>query len=639
MKIILLGGSGTLGKELQKLNSDIFCPTHSHVDITYEGRVLEYLKMYRPDIVINAAAVLNNTPEEKAISTNIIGAANVALACIKLGIRLVYISTDYVYPGDKGNYFETDPLQPFNFYAWSKLGGECSSRGVKNHLIIRTSFGKSEFPYPHAFEDKWSSKDYVDRIAPMILEASLSDLTGVLNLGTERKTLFEYAKERNPNIFPIKVSESQFSSPKDTSLNLQKWTDFKTDSSVKLHTNCRVCGSSHLTKYLDLGNLPLVNNLANTKQEALDKERFPLQIMFCEQCGLSQLSVVIKPEKLYSYYTYRSSVNGGYVKHCKRMSDSLKLKGYLDSTSFVIDIAGNDGTLLKQFRQNSGCRILNVDPAKNLTEIAISEGIPSICDFWGTKLVKDLPEKADVITATNVFAHCDDITDFLQAVKLALKPKGVLVLEFPYLIDFIENLEFDTTYHEHLSYMSITPLKALCDKTGLKIVDVEKQEIHGGTVRVIISHNLASFQEFSRVMDFIFNEYNKGYNKVGKYKYWEVAINNLLIDLSSNLYHLKKEGYKIAAFAASAKGNTLLNSARKGSNTIDYIVDQTPEKIGKFSPGTGIPILDITELTQNPPDFLLILAWNFLDEIIDKCRKNGYKGKFIVPIPKFKIID
>lgn len=640
-KVVLFGASGTLGAELQKLNSELICPTHSHVDVTHEGRVMEYLKLHRPEMVINAAAALDNFPPEKAISTNIIGTANIALACIKLNIRLVYISSDYIYP-DGGDSKETDPVFPFNLYSWSKLGGECATKCADNHLIIRTSFGKTEFPYSHAFSDKCSSKGYVDQIAPMIMEAALSDLTGVLNIGTDKKTLFEYAKERNPNVLPIKIADSGFSSPKDTSLNLQKWTDFKTNSSVKLHKNCRVCGSSFLTKYLDLGSLPLVNNLANTKQEALEKERFPLQIMFCEECGLSQLSVVVSPEKLYSYYTYRSGVNGGYVKHCKAMCDSLKLKGYLDSSSFVIDIAGNDGTLLKQFKENVGCEVLNIDPAVNLAEVAINNGIPTWSVFWGLEAAKILElkgDKADVITATNVFAHCDDIKGFIQGVKLVLKPNGVLILEFPYLIDFIENLEFDTTYHEHLSYMSISPLDKLCRSLGMCVVDVEKQDIHGGTVRVTIRHDKHFKLVNYRTVEFFRKEETLGFLNNEKYLNWSSSVNALISDLRFNLLYLRAHGHKIAGFGGSAKGNTLLNSVKIDTTVMDYILDETPEKIGKFSPGTGIPIVSTDKLISNPPDYLVILAWNFKEALMEKARNLGFKGRFIVPIPKFEIID
>lgn len=648
MKILLIGGSGTLGKELQKLNAKIICPVHALVDITDADRVEEYIRMQKPDMVINAAAVLDNrilekTPE-KAISTNIIGAANIANACIKYNIRLVYISTDYIYKGDRGNYKETDEILPFNFYAWTKLGGECSTQGVKNHLIIRVSFGKTEFSYPQSFVDKWSSKDYVDVIAPLIYEASISPLTGILNLGTDRKTLFSHASERNPDVKPVKLADTCFFTPYDTSFNLQKWIDYKSSKSiVKTHDKCRACGSYNLVKYLDLGLMPLPNNLETSSLSAKAVERFPLQVMFCSECALSQLSVVIDPSKLFSYYTYRSSINGGYITHCRKMVQDLKSKHLVHSKSFVVDIAGNDGALLKQFKEELGpeLKVLNIDPANNLVAIAEAQGIESVADFWSKELAEKVEKsygKADVITATNVFAHVDDIKGFIEAANLLLKEDGVLVLECPYLIDFIENIEFDTIYHEHLSYISIRPIVRLCGTIGMKVINVEKQNIHGGTVRITIARKNSIRGVDYNLFDFYEREEIEGYDKEEVYLKWSRNVNKTIEQFSNGLMSLKKQGKKISAFAASAKGNTLLNSAIINTDIVDYIVDETPEKIGKFSPGTGIPIVHKQELVKSPPDYLIILSWNFSDEIMKKARETGFKGKFIIPIPEFQII-
>lgn len=651
MKIVLFGGSGTLGKELKKIDPFLISPTHGQVDITDINAVLQFIEQEKPDIVINSAAIIDNRVleynPEQAISTNIIGAANTANACIRLGIRLVYISTDYVYHGDRGNYLETDDILPFNFYAWTKLGGESSAVGVKNHLIIRTSFGKSEFAYPQAFIDKWSSKDYADVIAPLIYDAAISPLTGVLNIGTERKTLFSHARERNDKVKPVKLADTNFFTPYDTSLNLQKWINYKSEKSIsKNHNLCRVCGSANLKKYLDLGLMPLANNLEITSLRAKEKERFPLQVMFCEDCGLSQLSVVIDPEKMFSYYTYESAINAGYVTHCYEMCLALQKRYLKDDGIFHIDIAGNDGTLLlqaiKAYREwgNDGYKVLNVDPATNLTAIAEQKGIESISDFWSLELAKkiiDTHGQASLITATNVFAHVDNVKEFLQAVKLTLRVDGILVLEFPYLVDFIEGVEFDTIYFEHLSYFSVLPLNRICGDLGLKITNVEKQTIHGGTIRVTITDQNSSIPVEQAVFDYVDSEFKNGYAELKKYSKWSESVNNLVETFSNNILKLKKEGYKIAAFAASAKGNTLLNSARINTDLIDFIADETPSKIGKFSPGTGIPIVNKQEILKTNPDYIVILSWNFSDEIIAKLDKLGFKGKFIIPVPEWKI--
>lgn len=647
-KIIIFGAYGSLGTELQKLNPDLICPKKSEVDIRNEKEVRYFIKSHKADIVINAAAVIDNrvleTRPAKAINTNIIGAANIAAICIEDNIRYVYISSDYIYKGDRGNYSETDEILPFNFYAWSKLGGECSAHGVKNHLIIRTSFGKNEFAYPKAFIDKWSSKDYVDRIAPLIYEAALSPLTGVLNLGTDRKTLFAHAKERNPEVEPVKVSETSFFSPHDTSLNLQKWINFKSEKSIaKPHTECRICGSKKLTKYLDLGLMPLANNLETTSQAAKSKERFPLQVMFCEDCGLSQLSVVIDPGAMFSNYVYRSGINSGYITHCQKMAVSLQNYFNLSESSFMIDIAGNDGTLLKQFKaQIPGIKVLNVDPASNLVAIAEMDGVPSIAEFWGLELADEIIEKygyADLITATNVFAHVDRVKEFIQAAKKVLSSDGVLVIECPYLIDYIQEKEYNQTYFEHLSTMSIRPINRLCYQFNMKIIDISKHDIHGGTIRVMIANDASDYPIQDSVTKFIDMEMQGGFADLPTYEGWGNTIKKTIEIISENLVNLKKEGKSIIGIGASAKGNTLLNASGIDTAIIDAIIDDTPNKIGQYSPGTGIPIVQRRYLANNNPDYILILAENFKDKLMEIARGEGFKGQFILALPEFKIID
>lgn len=654
MKILLIGGSGMLGTELLKINPNIIHPTRKGLDIA-KGDAGFYIGQTNPDIVILAAAVTDNREVEKnptkALDVNIIGSTNVAIACMARGIRLIYISTDYVYPGDHGNYRESDPLQPFNLYAWTKLGGECAVKAVPNHLIIRTSFGKNEFPYKQAFIDKWTSKDYVDKIAPLIYEAALSPLTGVVNIGTERKTLYAHAIERaKDSITPIKISESSFNTPYDTSLNLQKWMDYESSESiVKPHLECRVCGSKDMSKYLDLGLMPMANNLEFTAASAKEKERYPLQVLFCNNCALSQLSVVINPEKMFSNYVYRSSVNGGYIKHCEAMAKTLVCSDYgiragIGGTEcFHIDIAGNDGALLRVFKEMFRHQVLNVDPASNLTAIAEQSGIPSRTDFWSTDLAHTIVERfgrwATLITATNVFAHLDHIHDFLKGCKIALEPNGILVIENPYLIDFIENMEFDTVYHEHVTYWSLIPMLSACYDNGLKVIDVEKQNIHGGTMRYVIAQIDSGHEISQRVEDLEKLERSKGYDKFETYASWSDQVKVSIDEFGRELLKLKKAGNTIAAFAASAKGATLLCSARITTDIVDYIADQTPEKIGKFQPGTGIPIVGIEMIEKAKPDYIVILSWNFQAEIIGKIKAIGYKGKYIVPIPNFRIID
>ncbi len=644
MQILLTGGSGLLGTELRKVKADFLAPPRSELDITDAQAVAGYVAVCKPDVILHAAAMTSNreveADPEAGDKVNIDGTENLAQACDGTRIRLVYISTDYVYKGDTGNYSETDEVAPFNRYAVTKLAGEAAVARVQNHLIIRTSFGASEFAYPDAYSDKWSSKEYVDVIAPKILAATLSPLTGVLNLGGERRSMYEYAIERNPAVNEIERGDSPHRSPADTSLNLDRWNAYVAgEGIVRAVTHCRVCGSESLVKYLDLGMLPLANNLAATAEEAVGMERFPMQVMLCQECSLSQLSVVIDPDVLFSHYTYRSSINKGYVRHCRDMARAVKGPLQIEPGDLVVDIAGNDGALLVEFRDELGVRVVNVDPAGNISTIAESRGITTINKFWSRDVAQEILDSAGrpkLITATNVFAHVDDIRSFLAASRYCLHEEGALMLEFPYGMDMIENSEFDTIYFEHLSYVLIGPVTRLAATEGMQVFDVQKQAIHGGTVRVFLGLD-AAHEIKPSVDEFLVREEEGGYRDIAKYRKWNGQIDALIVDLRMQLGLLKADGAKIAAFAASAKGNTLMNACRLDAETIDYIVDDTPEKIGRFSPGTGIPIVDRSVLDDDPPDYLLILSWNFAREIIGNTA--GYAGQYIVPIPAFKVVE
>lgn len=403
----------------------------------------------------------------------------------------------------------------------------------------------------------------------------------------------------------------------------------------KTKTTCRVCGNENLKEYIDLGMLPLSNNLLDSPDDVA--ERYPLKVLLCEYCGLSQLSIVIDPSTLFSHYVYRSSINEGYRNHCRDMAKELKAAYGLNKDSFHIDIAGNDGALLHEFNQIVGCRVLNIDPAENMVPICEAKGIRQFTAFWGKEaaqhLINTLWPKADLITATNVFAHVDNVKEFIEAAAMVLKPTGVLILEFPYLIDFVDKGEFDTIYHEHLSYFGIKPIIRLLENSSLNVMRVEKQSIHGGSVRVHIGNG----EVHESVNQFVDNE--SGYNKIETYKEFIEKVNNTIASFRKGVKLLKLSGNKISAFAASAKGNTLLNCAGITNGEIDFIFDETQEKINKYSPGTGIMVVGLEDLEKESPDYLIVLSWNFLEDIIKKTREVGYKGRYIVGIPEFKIID
>ena len=405
----------------------------------------------------------------------------------------------------------------------------------------------------------------------------------------------------------------------------------------KKHTNCRVCNSNKLIKYLDLGLMPMANSLFNTEQEAKNAKRYPLELMFCDDCGLSQLSIVVDPSELYEYYTYRSSVNGGYVKHCRQMAKDLASKYNLNKESFHIDVAGNDGALLIEFQDEIGLKGLNVDPAKNLCDIAREKGVnsyPIFFNYANSEIILREQGKADLITATNVFAHVDNVKDFIDASKNLLSKDGVLVLEFPYLVDFIENNEFDTIYFEHLSYFSLIPIMRLCANSDMKIIDAEKKSIHGGTIRVSIAHENSKYEVNRSVSTYVNEEIKKGYNNIDVYLGWSDKVNEMIENLNLNLQAINGN---CIGFGASAKGNTLLNSSKIDNKLIKFIADETPEKIGKYSAGTGIKIVSKDVIKEDDSEFCLILAWNFKDELMAKLNPI-YKGKYLIPIPELVCI-
>lgn len=402
------------------------------------------------------------------------------------------------------------------------------------------------------------------------------------------------------------------------------------ESISKEHTRCRICNHEGLKPYLDLGLIPLANNLCDTKKEAIESERFPLKVALCEKCNLSQLTEVVDPKVLFSYYTYRSSVNQGYIEHCRQMALDLKDKYELSEKSFHIDIAGNDGTLLFEFKSILDHMVLNVDPAKNLCGVARTKGISSISDFWGIDTVEllDLQNSADLITATNVFAHLDNVTEFLETCKIALKKDGVLVIENPYWPLTMAGNQFDQVYFEHVSYWSIYPMVELCKKVGLHLNHFSLQEIHGGSMRYEIRKQ--SYPEFDLYVDNHPDLIDLQYLQD-----WGKSIEGIRDGIREGIASLSGS---IVGFAASAKGNTLLNYCGLNNTHIDFICDETPEKIGKFSPGTGIPIKGLDAIIEAQPDYILILSWNFEREIIAKLRPICPHSKFILPIPEFSIV-
>ena len=401
--------------------------------------------------------------------------------------------------------------------------------------------------------------------------------------------------------------------------------------------SCRVCGSKDLVSYLNLGDMPLANNLIYEK-EIKNEEKFPLDVLLCKACYFSQLSVVIDPKYMFSNYAYRSAISDSFKKHCQELADELN-KGFLKKGDLVVDIASNDGSLLDPFKK-MGNQVLGIEPAKNIAKIANDLDIETIAKYWSVDLalkVSKKYKKAKVITAFNVFAHVDDMHGFIEGAKALLDEDGFLIIESPHILKLIENTEFDTVYHEHLSYLSLKPLIKLVKSHGLKIAKVKTYDIHGGSIRMYIEHKGQNRSDGS-VQRLVAKERSAGLHGLKCYREFNRKVEKIKYDLVAKISDLKKQNKRISGFAASAKGNTLLNYCGIDYKTIDFIFDDTPEKQNKLTPGVHIPVISPKYILEKSPDYLVILAWNFADEIISKTKsfkKQG--GKYILPIPSLKI--
>jgi SAM-dependent methyltransferase len=372
---------------------------------------------------------------------------------------------------------------------------------------------------------------------------------------------------------------------------------------------CRICFEQNLELVLDYGLMPLVNNLDEDK-------KYPLRLVHCHACGLVQITETISPEKLFSNYCYFSSQSQTMLTHSEYLVDELVKSRHLNEDSLVIELASNDGYLL-QYYQDYDVPILGIEPARNIARVATEKGIPTLCVFFGIDEAKRLQAegiRADVIHAHNVLAHVADLHGFVEGIRVILKPDGLAVVEVPYLRGLVEKCEFDTVYHEHLCYFALRPLGKLFKLHGLAIVEVSFEDIHGGSLRLYVTHGEGSdFNDDCYLDDFA------------------ERASNAKHALMSCLTDIKGEGGSIAAYGAAAKGCVLLNACGIDNRTIDYCVDSTPAKQGKRIPGTGIPIYPPRKLMENQPDYCLLLAWNFADEIMKK--EPGFRGKWILPNP------
>ena len=405
--------------------------------------------------------------------------------------------------------------------------------------------------------------------------------------------------------------------------------------------SCRLCKSTKLYRFLDLGYSPISDQILTLNQLNQPEISYPITVDSCTECGFCQLGYVVPPELMYNEnYSYDGSATATLKNHHISMANQICDRFKLKEKSLAIDIGSNAGVLLTGFRDRN-MKVLGIDPSVNVANIARSKGIQVIGEFFSSKLAKKIREEhgeVSVITGTNVFAHIDDLDDFFKAAEILLSNDGIIVIEAPYLITLLDNLEYDTIYHEHLSYISLKPLKEFCKKIDMDIFDAELNNIHGGSLRFFIGRK--GIRDISKNIETLLKlEEEKRIYKKERLEKFSNDVKEQKKELNMLLWKLKREGKKIVGISAPAKGNALTNYCKIGTDLLDYITEKSPLKIGKFTPGMHIPILSDSKLLEDKPDYGLILAWNFADEIIknnEQFRKNG--GKFIIPIPHPRIV-
>lgn len=414
------------------------------------------------------------------------------------------------------------------------------------------------------------------------------------------------------------------------------------DLICRRRTNCRGCSGTVLTKFVTLGPTPLANSFLKDPSEFELEKSYPLDVYICEECSLVQLANVVRPDVLFRDYIYVTGTTGTIREHNEEYAASVIEQLGLGRHDLVVEIASNNGALLSCFEER-GVRVLGVEPAVNIAGIALERGIPTVNRFFDSRAAVDIRSEhgpAAAVIGNNVLAHVDETIDFLKGCRHLLAPQGRVVIEVPYLGDFVENVEFDTVYHEHLCYFSITALIRLYRSAGLSILNIDKREIHGGSLRIYAG----SDEEFPSHSDDVLRasdaERARGLTVVETYRHFADKVDDNKIRLTEMLRELKAAGLSIAAYGAPAKGNTLLNHFGIGTDLLDFTVDKNPLKVGTYTPGSHLPVLPVSAVLEHQPDYLLILAWNFGEEIMKEqaeYRRNG--GKFIIPIPEATIIE
>lgn len=407
--------------------------------------------------------------------------------------------------------------------------------------------------------------------------------------------------------------------------------------------NCRHCNSALEHVFLDLGFAPPSNAYLNGDALLQPELYFPLKLFVCEHCWLVQTEDYSRADELFSHdYAYFSSVSKSWLDHAASYAQMITKRLNLGKESFVIEVAANDGYLLKNFVKAS-IPCLGIEPTASTAAAAESQGVPVLKEFFGESLAERLiseGKQADLIIGNNVFAHVPDINDFTLGLKKALKPGGTITLEFPHLMNLIDQVQFDTVYHEHFSYLSLYTVSQIFQKAGLRIFDVEALSTHGGSLRVYGCHAEDAREASEHVAGVLAQESAGGLRQLAVYRAFQPRADRVKNDLLSFLIEQKSKGISVAAYGAAAKGNTLLNYAGVKTDLLPYVCDAAPSKQGKFLPGSHIPIVSPDELNQYKPAIVLILPWNIADEVrLQLAHVSDWGGRFAVAVPNMRILS